>query len=208
MDEIGTNNYVQLCGVPVGEAEYSHSARTQDFFIFPLEVLRLSGNADTLNVVIREDMLSCVRPYEKLSLTGELRTFNSRRGDWPRLVITVFARSIEPCADKDMNLVRLRGTVCRPPKARATPMGRDICDLMLAVNRHYGRSDYLPCICWGARAREAALWGVGTRILLEGRVQSRRYVKLTEEGTVERTAFEVSVTDASVEYPAPAVGQE
>lgn len=207
MDDIGINNHVQLCGVPVGEAEYSHSARTQDFFIFPLEVRRLSGNTDTLNVVIREDMLRSVVPYEKLCLTGELRTFNSRRGDWPRLVITVFARHIEPCGDEDMNLVRLRGTICRPPKARATPMGRDICDLMLAVNRHYGRSDYLPCICWGARAREAALWGVGTRISLAGRVQSRRYVKLTEEGTVERTAFEVSMTEAAVEYAVSAAGQ-
>ena len=129
-------------------------------------------------------------------MEGELRSFNSRRGEWPRLVISVFARSIRPAgAEEDENLVELRGTLCRAPKLRRTPMGRDICDLLLAVNRSYARSDYLPCICWGLTARESALWEVGTRLALRGRVQSRRYLKLTEAGTVERTAFEVSAAE-------------
>ena len=93
------------------------------------------------------------------------------------------------------NYVLLRGTLCKAPKARHTPLGRDICDLLLAVNRSYGRSDYLPCICWGLAAREAALWEVGTRIALRGRVQSRRYLKQTEHGTEQRTAFEVSAAE-------------
>ena len=113
-------------------------------------------------------------------------------GIWPigeRLQNTVF------CDEDDSNQVLLRGTLCKPPNLRSTPLGREICDLMLAVNRHYGRSDYLPCICWGIRAREAAHWTVGTRVRLEGRIQSRDYIKLTEDGPVRRTAFEISATD-------------
>ena len=90
---------------------------------------------------------------------------------------------------------RGRRAACKPPVLRRTPLGRDICDLMLAVNRHYGRSDYLPCITWGARACETALWDVGTRVSLEGRLQSRSYIKVLDTGAVERTAFEVSVLD-------------
>ena len=131
----------------------------------------------------------------KLCVTGQLRSFNNRRGEWAKLVITVFAKELCLCREEDSNFVQLSGTLCKAPNLRTTPMGRDICDLMLAVNRHYGRSDYLPCICWGLRAREAAQWGVGTKLQLEGRIQSRRYIKLTEEGPLEKTAFEVSVTD-------------
>ena len=110
--------------------------------------------------------------------------------------ITVFARDISLSDEPyDRNLILLSGTLCKPPNLRTTPMGRDICDLMLAVNRHYGRSDYLPCITWGARACETALWDVGTRVSLEGRLQSRSYIKVLDTGAVERTAFEVSVLD-------------
>ena len=93
-------------------------------------------------------------------------------------------------------MVSLIGTICKQPSLRVTPMGRDICDIMLAVNRHYGRSDYLPCICWGLKARQASLWPVGTKLKLEGRLQSRPYIKLTESGAQERVAFEVSVTSS------------
>ena len=102
------------------------------------------------------------------------------------------------CEAEDENIVMLRGTFCKEPKLRCTPMGRDICDLMLAVNRHYGRSDYLPCICWGLRAREAAELGVGTKLNILGRIQSRNYIKVSESGSVEKTAFEVSVMDFSL----------
>ena len=106
------------------------------------------------------------------------------------------------CGGPDENSVFLTGTLCRVPNLRVTPMGRDICDLMLAVNRSYARSDYLPCICWGLRAREAARWPVGTAVRLEGRFQSRPYIKLTETGPVERVAYEVSVTEAEALEPA------
>lgn len=181
-----------------GRPVYSHSGRGIRFYSFPLEVLRLSGNADTLNIVVREDQLKALEAAEaeKLCVTGELRTFNNRRGGGAKLVITVYAKELYFCGEEDSNTVILHGTLCKAPNLRTTPMGRDICDLMLAVNRHYRRSDYLPCICWGLKAREAALWDVGTLLNIEGRIQSRKYIKVTEEGTVEKTAFEVSVTEA------------
>lgn len=197
MDMISENNYVRLVGVMAGRPEYSHSSRGQDFYTFPLEVLRLSGNCDIINIIVRPEMLESLEIAErgKLCVCGQLRTFNNRRSEGAKLVITVFARELQLCDEEDSNLVELIGTLCKAPNLRCTPMGRDICDLMLAVNRHYGRSDYLPCICWGVRAREAAAWTVGTRVRLTGRIQSRRYIKLSEAGSVEKTAYEVSVTE-------------
>ena len=199
MDEIYRNNYVLLRGAPRGEALWSHAARSQDFYTLPLEVRRLSGASDTLNVTLRASMLPLPAGAGRVEVVGELRSFNSRRGEWPKLVITVFARSLTPAAeDEDENLVELRGTLCKAPKARRTPMGRDICDLLLAVNRSYGRSDYLPCICWGSRAREAARWQVGDVVRLEGRFQSRGYLKLREDGLERRVAYEVSAASAAL----------
>jgi len=200
MDMIYENNYIRLCGRAAAAPVYSHTGRGQQFYTFPLEIRRLSGNADTVNIILRAPQLGCAEivPGEKLSVTGQLRSYNNRRGEGAKLVITVLAREIYPSQEQDENCVILSGTICKAPNPRVTPMGRDICDLMLAVNRHYGRSDYLPCICWGLKAREAALWDVGTSLRLEGRLQSRGYIKLTESGPVERTAFEVSVNEASV----------
>ena len=197
MDRSETNNYVKLCGVMAAGPVFSHSSRGLAFYLFPLTVERLSGNSDTVNILVREEQLTALEPGEnsKLCVVGEIRSFNSRRSTGARLVITVLARELSFCDDKDGNLVELTGTLCKEPNLRTTPMGREICDLMLAVNRHYGRSDYLPCICWGIRAREAARWTVGTRVRLEGRIQSRDYIKLTEDGPVRRTAFEISATD-------------
>lgn len=192
MDLCLPDNEVILCGTCLEEPVYSHAARSQSFYTLPLLVRRLSGAADTVNVTIRETMLGTAERGTRLYVTGEVRTFNNRSGEWPRLVISVFARTLAPTEEADENRVRLRGALCKSPNLRTTPMGREICDLILAVNRRYGRSDYLPCICWGSKAREAALWEVGTRLLLEGRIQSRRYSKLTENGSEERTAYEIS----------------
>ena len=109
----------------------------------------------------------------------------------------MFAKELYLCDDDDLNEVHLVGTLCKKPNLRMTPMGRDICDLMLAVNRRYGRSDYLPCITWGLKARETAEWDTGTMVTLDGRIQSRSYVKIVGGDPVEKTAFEVSVTDIS-----------
>lgn len=198
MDELEQNNYAELCGTLAAPPVLSHENRQERFFTFPLETQRLSGTIDRVNVVVRERLLAEMPLEEsaRLCVIGDVRSFNNRRGPGAKLVITVFARDISLSDEPyDRNLILLSGTLCKPPNLRTTPMGRDICDLMLAVNRHYGRSDYLPCITWGARACETALWNVGTRVSLEGRLQSRSYIKVLDTGAVERTAFEVSVLD-------------
>lgn len=197
MDMIYEKNHIKLCGSLAAPPVYSHSARGRIFYSFPLEVRRLSGSTDTVNVLLSAEQLKelDISDCGKLCVEGQLRTWNNRRGEGAKLVITVLARELYFCDGPDENLVRLSGTLCKAPNLRITPMGRDICDLMLAVNRHYGRSDYLPCICWGMKARQAANWQVGTSLRLEGRLQSRNYIKLTEEGASQRVAFEVSVTE-------------
>ena len=198
MDMITENNSIVLCGDMADRPSYSHTARGQDFYVFPLEIQRLSGNYDTLNVIVRPQQLEGIQTDagSRLKLSGQLRTFNNRRGEGARLVITVFAKEIELTDEDYVNHIFLRGTLCKKPVQRTTPMGRDICDLMLAVNRHYGRSDYLPCICWGNQACIAGTWDVGTRLRIDGRVQSRTYIKVIEEQPIEKTAYEVSVTEA------------
>ena len=203
MEQFLESNSIRLCGSCAGRPVYSHSSRGQDFFTFPLAVERLSGSVDLLNLILREEQLDALelKNAGKIRVTGELRSFNNRRGEGAKLVITVFVREIGFCDDADENLVRLRGTLCKPPQLRQTPLGREICDLMLAVNRPYGRSDYLPCICWGSLARRAALWEQGSRVRLEGRFQSREYRKLTELGTQLRTAYEVSAAEIQEDLP-------
>ena len=198
MDEALCRNTVELCGALAAAPRFSHLSRGERFFIFPVETRRLSGAVDTINVVAREALLAALRieEAERLCVQGELRSFNNRREEGPKLVITVFARALSLAAGgEDVNAITLRGALCKPPVLRVTPMGRDICDLMLAVNRRCGRSDYLPCICWGARARAAALYGVGDAVELTGRVQSRQYIKLIEGEPVEKTAYEVSASE-------------
>ena len=197
MDENMSRNYARLCGSCAAAPVFSHESRGESFYIFPLEVMRLSGAVDTVNVIARRSLLESVSitEDEKLCVIGELRSFNNKSGEGAKLVITVFAKELSLCNSDDINEVQLIGTLCKAPNLRMTPMGRDICDLMLAVNRRYGRSDYLPCITWGLTARKAAEWDTGTTVILTGRIQSRSYIKLTDGVPIEKTAFEVSVTD-------------
>ena len=199
MDENISRNFAQLCGVIAAAPTFSHSGRGESFYTFPLEVARLSGATDRINIIVRDELLESVtlNESEKICVIGELRSFNNKSGEGAKLVITVFAKEISLCNDDDMNDVHLIGTLCKKPNLRMTPMGRDICDLMLAVNRRYGRSDYLPCITWGLKAREAAEWDTGTVVSLDGRIQSRNYIKIIGGDPVEKTAYEVSVTDIS-----------
>ena len=197
MVEQTRTNLVELCGTAETNAVFSHESRGERFYRFPLTIHRLSGTADTLNVIVREHLLSsaAIIPGQRLQVSGELRSFNNKHSEGSKLVITVFAHSLLPADGADTNSVALRGTLCKLPNLRTTPMGREICDFMLAVNRHYGRSDYLPCIAWGIKAKETAQWPVGTVVSLTGRVQSRQYVKVIEGAAVEKTAFEVSVVE-------------
>lgn len=138
MDELERNNYAELCGTLAAPPALSHENRQERFFTFPLETQRLSGTIDRVNVVVRERLLAEMPLEEpaRLCVTGDVRSFNNRRGPGAKLVITVFAHDITPCDEPyDRNLILLSGTLCKPPNLRTTPMGRDICDLMLAVNR-------------------------------------------------------------------------
>ena len=197
MDENISRNTARLCGVIAAAPAFSHSGRGECFYTFPLEVARLSGATDKINIIVRDELMESIQlcEAEKICVVGELRSFNNKSGEGAKLVITVFAKELYLCDDDDLNEVHLIGTLCKKPNLRMTPMGRDICDLMLAVNRRYGRSDYLPCITWGPKAREAAEWDTGTMVTLEGRIQSRNYIKIVGGDPVEKTAFEVSVTD-------------
>ena len=198
MDTLGRNNFARLRGTLAGPVVFSHQNRQERFYRFPLCTERLSGTEDIVNVLARERLLQLdLKSAKRLEITGEIRTFNNPSGEGAKLVISLFARKLALSdADTDENLVLLTGTICKPPVLRTTPLGREICDLMLAVNRHYGRSDYLPCLVWGERAYIASEWSVGTVVSLTGRFQSRRYRKtLPDETVTERTAFEISVAE-------------
>ena len=186
-------NYVELWGTVAQDCAFSHENHGQRFYKFPLRVERLSGQCDTLVIVVNESMTSLLCEGEPVRVTGQLRSFNNKSGQGSRLVITVFAQAIEPGDGTPFNRILLSGVLCKQPTLRRTPLGRSICDVILAVNRHYGRADYLPCIAWGQLALQVAEMSVGERLTLEGRVQSRTYTKLLESGAEERTAFEVSI---------------
>lgn len=194
MDE---NNRAELCGTPLSRPVISHECRQARFFTFPLAVCRSSGVNDVINIVAPEALLSGAEPTEgdKLELTGEIRSYNNKSGVGSRLIITMYAKTIAAVYGDDENLVSIRGTICKEPTYRKTPMGREICDLMIAVNRKYGRSDYLPCIAWGARARDASQWAVGDHVALSGRLQSRSYIKRTGDDVAEKTAYEISIAE-------------
>ena len=188
-----TNNMVELRGVMAGPPRFSHRGGGADYYTFPLDVPRLSGAVDTVNIIVRRDVLDTrTGEQDKIYIRGELRSFNNRSGVGSRLVITVLAREIYCDGGDYLNSVTLRGTICREPKFRRTPMGREICDLMLAVSRPYGRSDYLPVICWGMTARETSTLPPHAQVRLSGRIQSRKYLKAVGDELVEKTAFEVS----------------
>ena len=198
-----STNIVELCGTAAAAPTVSHKGREETFYIFPLMICRLSGTADTINIIVRESLFDrdILTAGARLRVAGEVRSFNNKSGVGSKLMITVFAREVQRAAaeDEDKNAVELTGTLCRKPILRTTPLGREICDLMVAVNRKYGRSDYLPCITWGRVAQKASEWTVGTRIELVGRLQSRNYIKNIAGISDERTAFEISASQAELE---------
>ena len=195
LEGIINNNMVELCGTAAAEPVFSHKSKEREFYTLPLVVCRLSGAEDRVNVTVDRRMAQLCRDGERLRVCGELRSFNNRSGTGSRLVISVFAREVSLTDEEDTNRVELTGTVCKKPTYRRTPMGREICDIMLAVNRRYGRTDYLHCIAWGIGASEAREWDVGHKTSLTGRLQSRKYIKQETGGSVEKTAFEVSVVE-------------
>ena len=188
-------NLVLLRGEAIEEPTLSHENHGQRFYRFLLSVRRLSGQADLLPVIATGEQLQGLLPLHgrRLAVEGQLRSFNNKSGQGNRLVISVLARTLLPTQEEDRNEILLRGVICKPPVLRRTPLGRCIADMMLAVNRRYGRADYLPCIAWGQVAMITGQMAVGECLSLEGRVQSRIYTKVIEGCGQERTAYEVSI---------------
>lgn len=193
-------NQIVLTGALAGTPQYSHSNHGRRFFSFPLEVTRLSGAIDRLQILAPEELLAqtAADEGEGLHITGQIRSFNHRGGTGRKLIISVLAETMEVSNAPHDNHVTLQGAICKEPVYRRTPLGREICDVMLAVNRPYRRADYLPCILWGRCAQEAADAAVGTTLSLTGRLQSRNYIKLLAGVPEERTAYEISATTATL----------
>ena len=186
-------NDVRLEGLVPEPPVLSHENHGTRFFRCQLSVPRLSGQEDLLPVLLPEAMAARIQAGEPLRLRGQLRSFNNRSGVGSRLVLTVYAMELEEPTGEACNHLYLTGALCKPPTFRKTPLGRSICDLMLAVSRKYGRADYLPVIAWGQLALRTAKLQVGDPLALEGRIQSRPYQKLTDAGPETRIAYEVSM---------------
>lgn len=203
------NNYLTLVGKVTGEKRFSHEIYGERFFTFNLSIPRLSGNADIIPVTTSERLITdeMLTEGNKLLIKGQFRSYNSYENERNKLVLTVFAKDVEEVEEKEeneenemvkkeitTNEVVLIGYVCKKPIYRQTPFGREIADLLLAVNRAYNKSDYIPTIAWGRNARFCQNLEVGTQVKIVGRVQSRMYEKKYEDGTVEqKVAYEVSI---------------
>ena len=193
-------NRVILRGSLVSLPEFSHENHGKRFFRFYLDIPRLSGNSDCLPVVVEERILNTLdlSGGSMLCVTGQIRSHNTRSGGSRHLLIFIFAATVtaedgEPCND-----VIIEGPLCKEPIYRRTPLGREICDAMLAVPRTFRRADYLPCIFWGRTAEEISFCHTGDCIRIIGRLQSRTYIKRTEEGQKERIAYEISALSAQI----------
>ena len=195
-----TENNVILRGELVNLPQFSHENHRKRFYRFTLSVPRLSGTVDLLPVIAEESVLNAMdlSGGEMLRIEGQIRSHNSRENGIRRLLIFVFANSITADDGEPINTVTMAGPLCRNPTYRRTPLGREICDVMLAVPRAFHRADYLPCILWGRTAQDVALCHTSDRIRIHGRLQSRTYTKQTEDGTESRTAYEISALSAEI----------
>lgn len=201
MDSKITNNTVVLIGEIVSGFTFSHEVYGEGFYTMDLAVKRLSKQVDVLPVLVSDRLLDVTKNYSGhiVEVSGQFRSCNVRKGNRNGLALHVFAREItlfwpDAIDATKSNIITLKGFVCKQPVYRKTPLDREITDLLVAVNRPYGKSDYIPCITWGRDARYAAGFEVGAAIKITGRIQSREYSKLLENNTAEtRTAYEVSV---------------
>ena len=199
MEQI-TVNHITLTGALASAPEYSHSNHGRRFYSFYLEVSRLSGAIDRLQILAPEELLAstCVSEGDALTVEGQIRSFNNRAPRGRKLIISVLAETIAVTDGPHANQVILQGVICKEPVFRRTPLGREICDVMLAVNRPYHRADYLPCILWGRCAQEVSVYPVGTVLSITGRLQSREYLKVIDGAAEQRTAYEISAVTAEI----------
>ena len=200
-DKLFENNQVSMMGEIVSEFQFSHEVFGEGFYMVELAVNRLSNYSDYIPLMISERLIDTEQDYtgQLIRVSGQFRSYNRHEEKKNRLVLSVFVRELEFLDEIDgnekTNQIFLDGYICKEPIYRKTPLGREIADVLLAVNRSYGKSDYIPCICWGRNARFASGFTVGSHIQIVGRVQSREYVKRIDEENVEhRVAYEVSVS--------------
>ncbi|HJC15392.1 MAG TPA: single-stranded DNA-binding protein [Candidatus Fusicatenibacter intestinigallinarum] len=207
-DKIIENNQVSIMGQIVSQFTFSHQVFGEGFYLVDIMVKRLSDSEDIIPVMVSERLIDVTQDYEGeyLMVSGQFRSYNRHEEKKNRLVLSVFAREISFVEEEDdsvkSNQIYLDGYICKPPVYRKTPLGREIADLLIAVNRPYGKSDYIPCICWGRNARYASAFVVGGHVLIWGRIQSREYMKRVSDTEMEkRVAYEVSVS--KLEYLEP-----
>lgn len=198
------NNKLSLTGVIAAPVRFTHEVLGESFFETTIEVKRLSGLSDMIPLTVSDRLMSggALCEGDEITVEGQFRSHNKADGEKSRLVLTAFARDVIRPAMKGVNPNSLEacGYICKPPVYRVTPFNREICDVLLAVNRAYNKSDYIPCILWGRSARYVKDMGVGTKVTMWGRVQSRRYNKTLADGSSEeRTAYEFSVNRFRVE---------
>ena len=197
-------NQVKLRGTIVGEPEFSHETHDEKFYYMTCESERRSGNIDALRIMVSEKLFNEDLNGQVVEIEGQIRTFNIPKGDGKSsLKIFLFVQKLDivkPTDDiSDYNEVELEGFICRTPNYRKTPLGREVCDLLIAVNRGYGKSDYLPCITWGRNARWAGDLVDGDKVSITGRFQSRVYSKkIDDEKYEDRTAYEISVQSINI----------
>lgn len=199
MDNLMLNNKIYLEGTCVSNLEFSHEMYGEGFYTFKISVNRLSDVKDILPVTISERLLTEIDIKEgaELIIEGQLRSYNKFIEGSNRLILTVFARDVQPCIEKSKNpnQIFLDGYICKEPIYRTTPFGREIADILLAVNRPYNKSDYIPTISWGRNSRFCKTLNVGDNIRVWGRLQSRKYQKkVGEDEVVTKTAYEVSIS--------------
>ena len=196
-------NRIELQGRVREEPVFSHRNHGMDYCRMPLAVPRLSGAEDVIQVILPQWQAERWEPKQGqwVYVEGEVRSYNNKSGVGSKLVITVLARELNPGVEGEgINRLILTGALCKPPVRRRTPLGREICDLLLAVNRAYGRADYLPCIAWGTLAAVCGEMAVGDRLSIEGRLQSRAYRKVIDGEERERVAYEVSVMNFAEDF--------
>lgn len=207
-DNVYETNKAIVAGSVMSPLKFSHKTYGEAFYTFVLGIERRSGYIDEINVMISERLIYESSLYEGdfVEIVGQVRTYNENADGRNKLNVVIFAREIETGLSEEYfeNYIYLEGFLCKPPIKRTSPLGRDICDLMIAVNRMYNKSDYIPCIAWGRNANYADKLEVGTKVYLEGRIQSREYKKKFEDGTSEiRKAFEISILKLEEEADGP-----
>lgn len=205
LDKVFTNNQVTIAGEVVSDFTFSHEIYGENFFLVNIAVSRLSDSCDIIPVMVSDRLMDVKGDYKGciLQASGQFRSYNRHEETKNRLVLSVFAREVSfveiPEGEQNPNHIFLDGYVCKKPVYRKTPLGREIADVLLAVNRPYGKSDYIPCICWGRNARYVSNLETGTCLKVSGRIQSREYEKKLADGTKDvRTTYEVSVSKIEV----------